>query len=456
VEPFDDPERQLARRLGSEMRRLRERKHLTQGALARKAGHYSRSTIATVETGWGKCSLKLIEGCDEALGAGGALVQSYIQLKEARVRCRRAAREEENSVPTRRETFRYLGAGLLAMGMEQVGATMQGRIPRVLHALELTRQPTVPSPDPAVMESLTGLVGQYMRSARTLPPQDLYGEIVGVRAYAGALLEGLPAANANTDLIALVTHDLGDQAASLVWCTDAERRSRDAGMPELAGWASNTRVCMAFYNGRGSEAVGQARRGQSLTPLGTVAHAQLGVQEMRACALLGDADATFAARRRAERAIAKLPVDAPTQGAFSISLADDPPLTATSLLLLGRFREAEDATRRLIATRYGPGAHDGRGEHPSGFARCHLVLGLALAGLGKLEEAHAAGVAALYTPRLVWPTVVLAGKLDQSLMHDFGDTHLARDFHERYVTAVQQTQPRPVVANGGPVRRDQA
>jgi hypothetical protein len=41
-------------------------------------------------------------------------------------------------------------------------------------------------------------------------------------------------------------------------------------------------------------------------------------------------------------------------------------------------------------------------------------------------------------------------------MHDFGDTHLARDFHERYVTAVQQTQPRPVVANGGPVRRDQA
>jgi DNA-binding XRE family transcriptional regulator len=60
MESFDDGQRQLARKLGSELRRLREHKDLTQGALARRAGHYSRSTIATVETGWGKCSLKLI------------------------------------------------------------------------------------------------------------------------------------------------------------------------------------------------------------------------------------------------------------------------------------------------------------------------------------------------------------------------------------------------------------
>lgn len=92
MESFDDAEHQLARNLGNEMRRLRERTSLTQGALARKAGHYSRSTIATVETGWGKCSLKLIQGCDEALGADGALVRVYFELKEAQARRKDEAR----------------------------------------------------------------------------------------------------------------------------------------------------------------------------------------------------------------------------------------------------------------------------------------------------------------------------------------------------------------------------
>src|SRR5438270_10153711 len=96
MESFDEAERQAARKLGNELRRLREHKDLTQSTLARKAGHYSRSTIATVETGWGRCSLKLIQGCDDTLEAGGALVRIYMELKETQTR-----RKEEN-----RSTFR--------------------------------------------------------------------------------------------------------------------------------------------------------------------------------------------------------------------------------------------------------------------------------------------------------------------------------------------------------------
>jgi DNA-binding XRE family transcriptional regulator len=92
VESFDDAERRLATRLGDEIRRLRERNYLTQSVLARKAGHYSRSTIATVETGWGKCSLKLIQGCDDTLEAGGALVRIYLELKETQTRRKEEAR----------------------------------------------------------------------------------------------------------------------------------------------------------------------------------------------------------------------------------------------------------------------------------------------------------------------------------------------------------------------------
>jgi hypothetical protein len=252
-----------------------------------------------------------------------------------------------------------------------------------------------------------------------------------------------------SNLLALVTHDLDDRAASLVWCADAERRSRDACYPELGGWAAHTRVLMSFYDGQVHETVTQAQRGQTLAPLGTVAHAKLVAQEMRAWALIGNSDKVSNTRWRAEKAIAKLPPDTPTQGTFSISLADDPPYTATSLLLLGRHKDAVEATRRVIATFFGSCA-GGRGEHPSGFARTYLILALALAGLGKLDEAYAAGSVALETPRLVWPVAVLAGKLDRKLMRDFTDTAEVCAYHERYVAALRQN---PSVG-GQPARSD--
>jgi hypothetical protein len=96
-----------------------------------------------------------------------------------------------------------------------------------------------------------------------------------------------------------------------------------------------------------------------------------------------------------------------------------------------------EATRRVIATFYGS-CTGGGGEHPSGFARTYLVLALALAGLGKLDEAYAAGSVALEAPRLVWPVAVLAGKLNRKLMRDFTGTAEACVYHERYVTALRQ------------------
>ncbi|MGH3614391.1 MAG: hypothetical protein ACRDRK_17740 [Pseudonocardia sp.] len=108
-------------------------------------------------------------------------------------------------------------------------------------------------------------------------------------------------------MLALVTHDLDDRAASLVWCADAERRGREAHYPELEGWASHTRVLMSFYGGQAREAVTHAQRGQKLAQLGTVAHAKPVAQEMRAWALLGNSDKVSSTRWRAAEAIAKAP-----------------------------------------------------------------------------------------------------------------------------------------------------
>lgn len=172
---------------------------------------------------------------------------------------------------------------------------------------------------------------------------------------------------------------------------------------------------------------------------------------MRAWALIGDSDKVSSTRRRAEEAIATLPPHTPTRGTFSIGLADDPPYTATSLLFLGRHKEAVNATRRVIAAFYGSCTGEGRREHPSGFARTYLILALALAGLGKLDEAYAAGSVALEAPRPVWPVAVLAGKLDRKLMRDFADTAEAGAYHERYVAAMQQNP-----SGGGPPARSDA
>src|SRR3989440_8038722 len=108
VESLDEAERHVARKLGSELRRLRERKGLTQGALGRQAGHYSRSTIATVETGWGKCSLKLIRGCDDTLEAHGGLVSIYFELKDAQARGKDASARATRNADSQSEESRRL------------------------------------------------------------------------------------------------------------------------------------------------------------------------------------------------------------------------------------------------------------------------------------------------------------------------------------------------------------
>jgi hypothetical protein len=72
---------------------------------------------------------------------------------------------------------------------------------------------------------------------------------------------------------------------------------------------------------------------------------------------------------------------------------------------------------------------------PANYARTLLILALAAAGLGDLDQAVAAGTAALDCGRVVWPTMVLAGKLNQALARRFPGAAQAADFHARYLDA---------------------
>ncbi|MGH3974424.1 MAG: helix-turn-helix domain-containing protein [Pseudonocardiaceae bacterium] len=466
----------LKRALGRQLAAARQAAEIGQQEVAHKTG-YSRSSVAHAEAGRQLLTRDFWTKADSLVKANGALIAGFERIQAVRQDHERTCREAElaeaqaateealrattcrsrrgdadqpaapQMLATRREIFGYVGAGVTAIGLEQVIAGWQMVLPRVVHALEATQQTGVS--DSASLENLNTVVEHYKRTFRSTPPAGVYNAILGVRVHAGLLLDGTGAANNHPDLavatgwlsnlLALVTHDLDDRAAALIWCADAERRSREAGYPELAGWAAETRAVMSFYDGQGRETVNHAQRGQTLAAFGTVAHAKLITQEMRAWALLGNSDKVSSTRLRAEQAIAKLPTNAPTQGRFSISLAEDPPCTGTSLLLLGRYKEAVEVTRRGIVTFYGSCVGEGRRENPSGFARACLILALALAGLGELDEAYAAASTALEAPRLVRSVAVLAGELDRKLMRDFTDTTEACAYHERYIAAMQQS-----------------
>lgn len=228
--------------------------------------------------------------------------------------------------------------------------------------------------------------------------------------------------------------DLGDHGAAVVWCADAERRGQAAGYPELLGWAALTRSAIAWYQGDALRAADTARHGQAVTGPGTVAYAKLAAHEMRCMAALGDFAAMADARRRAAAAMDAARPGPMSVGVYSVPRADDPPYTATSLLHAGRYRESADMTRALIETAYRP---QGRAatDQPTNYARTLLILALAAAGAGDVDEAAAAGTAALDCGRVVWPTMMLAARLDQSLARQAAGSAHASDFRARYMDA---------------------
>lgn len=91
-------------------------------------------------------------------------------------------------------------------------------------------------------------------------------------------------------------------------------------------------------------------------------------------------------------------------------MAADPSDTATSLLLIGKYQAAADITSQLIEAVYHRRVRSPY-EQPTNYARTLLILGLAEAGLGRLDKAAVTGTAALACSRPVWPTMVLAGSL---------------------------------------------
>jgi hypothetical protein len=81
--------------------------------------------------------------------------------------------------------------------------------------------------------------------------------------------------------------------------------------------------------------------------------------------MLGDAAGMAEARRKAATALAQLGPPTPAASVYSVPRAEDPPYTATSLLLAGRYAEGAQMTRRIIDVTYRPQARPYRTSRPT-------------------------------------------------------------------------------------------
>ena len=403
----------------AEVRRLMAERGMSLRGLA-KAASYEPSYLSKVLSGHKPSSPYLAARLDDALGAGGT-IRDAIQQPPPR-------RESRASAPRRMPS----------------GA---------VEALQVAMAGDPAGPDIGA-DGLAELVQHYAHALAVAPSTAVYGELLSARSFAGTLL-GRSAPRQRPDLmvtagwlsslLAISATDLGDHAAAVIWCADTERRGRDASYPELLGWAALTRSLIAWYQGNPLASAAAARRGQADGRPGSVVHAKLAAQEMRCRAMLGDAIGMADARRRAAAAMAQVGPSTPAASVYSVPQAEDPPYTATSLLLAGRYAEAAQMTQRIMAVAYRPRAQV-PSDQPTNYARTLLILALAATRLGDLDQAATAGTAALDCGRVVWPTMVLAGKLDQALARRFPDAPSATDFHARYLdagTRLALPAPRP-------------
>ena len=399
----------------AEVRHWMAERGMSLRGLAR-AAPYDPSLLSKILNGHRPYSPYIAARLDDALGAGGKIIE--------------AAREQP-ARPRERGTL----AGT---------RKTPPRPSKAVEALQIAMSGDATGLDVA-SESLPDLISYYSHVVSVSPSTAAYDDLLSVRSFASSLLDRehtdpshpsdiSVAAGWLSSLLAMAAADIGDHAAALVWCSDTERRGRDAGHPELLGWAALTRAMIAYYQGQAHRSAALASRGQEITKAGTVAHAKLAAHEMRTRAMLGDAEGMAEARHCAAIAMDKLPSDAATTGAYSIPRAEDPPYTATSLLLVGNYEDAAGVTRRLIETVYRPQSKS-PADQPTNYARTLLVLGFAEAGRRQIDEASAAGSAALECGRLVWPTMVLAGRLDRVLAESSPRCAHAAEYHARYVDA---------------------
>jgi hypothetical protein len=233
------------------VRRHMERRGMSLRATA-AAAHYDPGMLSKVLAGKRNASPYLAARLDEALGADGE-IRAAVTGRPAGGKAKPVA--WKGAAPS---------AAVLALQAAMTG-------------------------DPAELviaaDGLAELVRYYAHAVAVTPSAGVYAELLSARTFTGTQANRTSprgrtdltvSAGWLSSLLAISATDLGDHAAAVVWCADAERKAGEAGYPELLGWAALTRAAIAYYQGDPARSATLARQGQAAAPAGVRRAGQAG------------------------------------------------------------------------------------------------------------------------------------------------------------------------------------
>jgi transcriptional regulator with XRE-family HTH domain len=318
-----DPNGSFAACLGAVLRRLRTRRGLTQAGLGRLAG-YDGSYIGAVERAAARPSRDLVERCDQALDADGALLalwpltdREWLDRTSLRPPPIPGRDEVDGSPPATGD-----GADPAAEAPPAPGPCDPTRAPsggrgEAFEAMELARRAEASDVGAGTLAGVERAVERLRRAATGAPPETLIPAVRAQRRYVERLLEGrltlgrrrrlLAAAGWLSLLLAQLDFDVGDREAAEANRDAAVRLARQAGHAELVAWAFEALAWWALVDGRHRDALDLAGAGQDLAPPASAAAVQLALDEAQAWTSLGDRREAEAARRQAALTRAMLP-----------------------------------------------------------------------------------------------------------------------------------------------------
>jgi transcriptional regulator with XRE-family HTH domain len=307
---------ELRRALGDQLRTWRQKARLSQAQLARRVG-YSRSSVASAETGDHQPAEDLWARCDEMLGAGGSIAAAYRELaahrdRQARERARRAEAERDAkiqqwreeaclepeggaraaaSVPTgppapaadvvlvpyltvagtveyvRMSRRAFVATGGLAAAMVAAGAAATDEVDRLVGGLEDPRRA-----DWQVVRQFRQMLAVQKANEYVVHPALRVGPVVqqisvldrlgrNARTGVGSALRSVQAEYA--EYVGWLHQEIGNQDSSVYWTDTAIVLAHAGGDFQMVSFATSRKVNIASWEGRCREAVNlaeQARR----------------------------------------------------------------------------------------------------------------------------------------------------------------------------------------------------
>ncbi|MGW4644563.1 hypothetical protein ACWEN6_39035 [Sphaerisporangium sp. NPDC004334] len=160
---------------------------------------------------------------------------------------------------------------------------------------------------------------------------------------------------------------------------------------------------------------------------------QLTLQEARGLACIGDRREADKALTRGADTLAKLPIPTNPDHHFVFDHAKWVFYAATAYTWLEDNDRAEEHALETIQIHTHP---DGTSNAPTRVADAHIDLAIIHARRGNLDDAVEQGFASFDIERKSLTSLVnRAGDLDRVLRHRYRREELAKEFHERFVTA---------------------